>query len=98
MRTYGSEYKCIFVGDASMSPYEIVYPGGANEHYNEESGEVWLKRARDTWEKNLWINPLPEKYWKHTQSVQMIQHIFGDIRMVPMTLKGIENGMQVLSK
>ena len=81
-----------------MSPYEIVYPGGANEHYNEESGEVWLKRARDTWEKNLWINPLPEEYWKHTQSVQMIQHIFGDTRMVPMTLKGIENGMQVLSK
>ena len=98
MRTYGSEYKCIFVGDASMSPYEIAYPGGANEHYNEESGEVWLRRAKDTWEKNLWINPLPEEYWKHTQSIQMIQHILGNARMVPMTLKGIESGMQVLSK
>ena len=73
-------------------------PGGANEHYNEESGEVWLKRAKDTWEKNLWINPLPEEYWKHTQSIQMIQHILGNARMVPMTLKGIESGMQVLSK
>jgi hypothetical protein len=98
LRTYGKEYKCIFVGDASMSPYEIVYPGGANEHYNEESGEVWLKRARDTWNKNLWINPLPKQYWKHTQSVQMIQSIFGKDHMVPMTLKGIEAGMQILSK
>ena len=98
LRTYSNEYKCIFVGDASMSPYEVVYPGGANEHYNEESGEVWLTRARDTWHKNLWINPLPEKYWKHTQSVQMIQTIFGSGSMVPMTLKGIEAGMQILSR
>ena len=98
LRTYSNEYKCIFVGDASMSPYEVVYPGGANEHYNEESGEVWLTRARDTWHKNLWINPLPEKYWKHTQSVQMIQTIFGSENMVPMTLKGIEAGMQILSR
>ena len=98
LRTYSNEYKCIFVGDASMSPYEVVYPGGANEHYNEESGEVWLTRARDTWHKNLWINPLPEKYWKHTQSVQMIQSIFGSENMVPMTLKGIEAGMQILSR
>ena len=98
LRTYSNEYKCIFVGDASMSPYEVVYPGGANEHYNEESGEVWLTRARDTWQKNLWINPLPEKYWKHTQSVQMIQTIFGSGNMVPMTLKGIEAGMQILSR
>ena len=98
LRTYSNEYKCIFVGDASMSPYEVVYPGGANEHYNEESGEVWLTRARDTWHKNLWINPLPKKYWKHTQSVQMIQSIFGSENMVPMTLKGIEAGMQILSR
>ena len=98
LRTYSNEYKCIFVGDASMSPYEVVYPGGANEHYNEESGEVWLTRARDAWHKNLWINPLPEKYWKHTQSVQMIQTIFGSENMVPMTLKGIEAGMQILSR
>ena len=98
LRSYGKEYKCIFVGDASMSPYEIIYPGGANEHYNDESGEVWLTRARDKWEKNLWINPLPKKYWKHTQSVQMIQAIFGSNNMVPMTLKGIEAGMQILRK
>jgi uncharacterized protein with von Willebrand factor type A (vWA) domain len=63
LRTYGPDYKCIFVGDASMSPYEIAYPGGANEHWNAESGQVWLERARDQWKSQLWINPIPEKYW-----------------------------------
>ena len=69
--------KCIFVGDASMSPYEIAYPGGANEHWNAEAGQVWLKRARDQWQSNLWINPMPEKYWNYTHSIKMIQEIFG---------------------
>ncbi len=97
LRTYGSDYKCIFVGDASMSPYEIAYRGGANEHWNDETGQVWLQRARDQWPDNLWINPLPEHHWKYTQSVQMISQIF-DGRMVPMTLEGIERGMKELGR
>lgn len=97
LRTYGSDYKCIFVGDASMSPYEIAYPGGANEHWNAEAGQVWLQRAREQWPSHLWINPLPEKYWGYTQSIQMITEIF-EGRMVPMTLAGIEAGMRDLGR
>ncbi|PVA08096.1 vWA domain-containing protein [Thalassorhabdomicrobium marinisediminis] len=97
LRTYGSDYKCIFVGDASMSPYEVASPGGANEHWNEEAGHVWLERARDQWPDHLWLNPLPVRYWPYTQSVQMIREVFGADRMVPMTLEGIERGMKLLS-
>ncbi|MEC3860594.1 VWA domain-containing protein [Mesobacterium sp. TK19101] len=97
LRTYGADYKCIFVGDASMSPYEIAYPGGANEHRNPEAGQVWLQRAREQWPANLWINPVPEKYWGYTQSIGMIQEIFEN-RMVPMTLQGIETGMKELTR
>ncbi|MEX0351593.1 MAG: VWA domain-containing protein [Paracoccaceae bacterium] len=97
LRTYGSDYKCIFVGDASMSPYEIAYPGGANEHWNQEAGQVWLERARDQWPSNLWINPVPEKYWGYTHSIGMIQDIFEN-RMVPMTLAGLEQGMRELTR
>ena len=98
LRTYGPDYKCIFVGDASMSPYEIAYPGGANEHWNAESGQVWLERARDQWSSNLWINPVPEKYWGYTHSIQMIRDIFGPDRMVPMTLDGLGRGMRELTR
>ncbi len=98
LHTYGSDYKCIFVGDASMSPYEIAVKGGANEHWNEESGQTWLERARDQWPNHLWINPVPEQYWKFTQSITMIQQIFGADRMVPMTLEGIERGMKALGR
>ncbi|WP_170330840.1 vWA domain-containing protein [Ruegeria arenilitoris] len=97
LRTYGGDYKCIFVGDASMSPYEIAYPGGANEHWNPESGQVWLQRAREQWTSNLWINPVPEKYWEYTHSIGMIREIFED-RMVPMTLAGLEQGMRELTR
>ncbi|MBO9435345.1 VWA domain-containing protein [Ruegeria sp. R13_0] len=97
LRTYGGDYKCIFVGDASMSPYEIAYPGGANEHWNQEAGQVWLQRAREQWTSNLWINPVPEKYWGYTHSIGMIQEIFED-RMVPMTLAGLEQGMRELTR
>ncbi len=97
LRTYGPDYKCIFVGDASMSPYEIAYPGGANEHWNAEAGQVWLQRARTQWPNHLWINPVPEKYWGYTQSIQMISQIFED-QMVPMTLAGIETGMRNLGR
>ena len=97
LRTYGPDYKCIFVGDASMSPYEIAYPGGANEHWNAEAGQVWLQRAREQWTSNLWINPVPEKYWDYTHSIGMIREIFED-RMVPMTLAGLERGMRELTR
>ncbi len=97
LRTYGPDYKCIFVGDASMSPYEIAYPGGANEHWNKEAGQVWLERARAQWNSHLWINPVPEKYWEYTHSIQMIREIFED-RMVPMTLDGLERGMRELTR
>ncbi len=96
LRTYGPDYKCIFVGDASMSPYEIAYRGGANEHWNEETGQTWLQRAREQWPNNVWINPLPEQHWQYTQSVAMIREIFEDA-MVPMTLEGITRGMRSLS-
>lgn len=95
LNTYGPDYKCIFVGDASMSPYEIAYPGGANEHWNEEPGQLWLTRAREQWPANLWINPVPERHWGYTQSIAMISEIF-DGRMVPMTLEGLDRGMRTL--
>ena len=94
--TYGSDYKSIFVGDASMSPYEIAYAGGANEHWNPIAGEDWLRRAREQWPSSVWLNPVPEKYWPYTQSIGMIQRIF-DNRMAPMTLDGISSGMQLIT-
>lgn len=98
LRTYGSDYKCIIVGDASMSPYEIAHPGGANEHWNAEAGYVWLERLRDQWPNHLWLNPVPERHWGYTQSIEMIQQVFGRERMVPMTLDGIDRGMRVLGR
>jgi len=98
LHTYGPDWKCIFVGDASMSPYEIAIPGGANEHWNSEPGQVWLERARDQWPGCLWINPVPETHWDFTQSIAMIRDIFGPDRMVPMTLQGIERGMKALGR
>lgn len=95
LRKYGPDWKCIFVGDATMSPYEIAYPGGANEHWNEEAGSVWLARAREHWPATLWINPTPEAHWAQTQSVRMIRELFPD-RMVPMTLEGLTRGMRAL--
>ena len=67
-RTFNKDYKCIFVGDASMSPYEILVPGAGNEHYNHESGKIWLERAIKNWPSNVWINPLPENYWDMSHS------------------------------
>lgn len=97
LRTYGSDYKCIFVGDANMSPYEIAYVGGANEHWNEETGATWLERARLQWPDHLWINPTPSHYWNHSHSIRMIREMFGD-RMVPMTLEGLSGGMRLLGR
>ncbi|MEV8465559.1 VWA domain-containing protein [Fluviibacterium sp. DFM31] len=95
LHTYGPDYKCIFVGDASMSPYEVMYPGGANEHWNQEAGETWLRRACQQWPDHLWINPVPEKHWGYTQSIGLIRQVFEN-RMVPMTLEGLDRGMRVL--
>ncbi|MBM1219137.1 VWA domain-containing protein [Ponticoccus sp. SC2-23] len=97
LRTYGSDWKCIFVGDASMSPYEIAMPGGANEYWNREAGEVWLRRAFEHWPDTIWLNPLPERHWQYTESTRMIRDILDDpARMVPMTLEGLTAGMRRL--
>jgi uncharacterized protein with von Willebrand factor type A (vWA) domain len=97
LRTYGHDYKCIFVGDAAMSPYEIVYKGGASEHWNEEPGQVWLTRVQEQWPSSVWINPIQERYWQYTHSTVMMQEIFQN-RMFPMSLKGIEAAMKTLGR
>ena len=80
-----------------MSPYEIAFPGGANEHYNAEAGQVWLNRIRSQWPNNLWINPVKQNLWGYTQSIEMIKEIFEN-KMVPMTLAGLEQGMKELAR
>ena len=97
LRIYSADYKCIFVGDAAMSPYEILHPGGANEHWNAESGKVWLERACAHWPHHLWINPTPQAHWQHSQSTRLIRDIFQD-RMVSMTLEGIGRGVRMLGR
>ncbi len=96
LRSYGRDYKAIFVGDASMSPYEVAHPGGANEHWNPEAGEVWLQRARQNWPSNVWLNPLPESHWQYTRSINMIAQIFEN-GMFPLTLDGITRAMKALT-
>ncbi len=96
MRTYGKEFKCIFVGDATMSPYEIVIPGGGNEHFNDEPGRVWLERAITQWPSYIWINPVIEKYWEYSESTMIIKGIFQN-RMVPLTLDGIDKATRILA-
>ena len=97
LNTYGPDYKCLFVGDASMSPYEIAVPGGANEHWNEEAGQVWLRRAFEQWPSYAWLNPVREEHWRYTHSIQMIRELAED-RMFPLTLAGIEDAMRTLSR
>jgi uncharacterized protein with von Willebrand factor type A (vWA) domain len=97
VRTYGADYRVIFVGDAAMSPYEISHPGGANEHWNAESGEVWLRRVLEAWPGAIWINPMRESGWGYSQSVGMIAEIMGG-RMFPMTLAGLEAGIRELAR
>ncbi|MEO1066128.1 MAG: VWA domain-containing protein [Pseudomonadota bacterium] len=97
LRTYGSDYKVVFVGDASMSPYEIVMAGGGVEHWNAESGEVWLRRVTDQFSNCVWLNPVKQDYWPYTQSIGMIRQIFED-RMFPLTLGGLDGAMKCLSR
>ena len=97
MHKYSHDYKVIFIGDASMSPYEIAQPGGSVEHWNEEAGEVWMARMKETYDKVIWINPVPEAEWEYTQSVSMTHRLM-EGHMYPLSLKGLEEGMSYLSK
>lgn len=95
LHRFGRDYKCIFVGDASMSPYEIALPGGANEHWNPEAGEAWLRRACETWPDHIWLNPVPEAHWGYTRSIAMVRDVFAG-RMQPLTLEGLTQAMRIL--
>ena len=97
LRKYNKDYKLIFIGDATMSPYEIVQPGGSVEDNNEEAGAEWLQRLTHAFPKYAWINPEPQGVWQYRQSVSIIQQLMSN-RMYPMTLKGLEEAMRMLSK
>jgi uncharacterized protein with von Willebrand factor type A (vWA) domain len=95
MRTYGHDYKLIFVGDATMSPYEIVQPGGSVEHWNEEAGAVWMRRLTQTWPNFVWLNPEPVERWEYTPSIQITRELLED-RMFPLTLSGLDEAIKAL--
>jgi uncharacterized protein with von Willebrand factor type A (vWA) domain len=97
LHKYGNDYKLILVGDATMSPYEIIQPGGSVEYNNQEPGAAWLRRLADAWPHAIWLNPEPEHYWQFRQSISMIQNLLGG-RMFPLTLDGLQRGMRLLSK
>jgi uncharacterized protein len=97
IRTFGSDYKAIFVGDAAMAPYEISHPGGSVEHWNGEAGAVWLDRLTSHFSKSVWINPVKEDYWGYSQSTQMLHKLMNG-RMYPLTLGGLENATRELSR
>ncbi len=97
LRKYTPDTKVIFVGDATMSPYEILRPGGAIDYYNEETGAEWLQRFTKTFPSYIWLNPEPENIWEYRQSVAIIRQQMNN-RMVPLTLEGLERGMRMLSK
>jgi uncharacterized protein with von Willebrand factor type A (vWA) domain len=97
IHTYGPEYKLIFVGDASMSPYEMTMAGGSVEHFNEESGQVWGERLLDAYPHAVWFNPVPQEYWPYTQSIGMVRQLMGG-RMFPLTLEGLDAGVRILGK
>ena len=95
LHTYPHDYKVIFVGDAAMSPYEIVAAGGSVEHYNEEAGQLWMERVMRTYSACVWLNPTPEGEWEHTQSIRMLRQVMGG-RMYPLTLEGLDQAMREL--
>ncbi|MFK7159883.1 VWA domain-containing protein [Marinospirillum sp. MEB164] len=94
---YSRDYKVIFVGDASMSPYEIAVPGGSVEHFNDEAGQAWMQRVTATWDRVVWLNPVPEQYWPYTQSIGMMRQLVQE-RMYPLTLEGLDQAMRELVK
>lgn len=97
LRKYPADYKLIFVGDATMSPYEVLQPGGSVEYNNKEAGAVWLRRFIDRYPHHAWLNPEPEAIWQYRQSISVIRQLFAN-RMYPITLAGLESAMRVLSK
>ena len=97
MHKFGHDYKVVLVGDASMSPYEIVQPGGSVEHWNEEPGAIWLERLRSTFDKCVWLNPIPEDEWQYTQSISITNQLMEE-KMYPLTLGGLEDAMGFLAK
>ena len=97
MHKYGEDYKVVVVGDATMSPYEILQPGGSVEYSNEEAGAVWLQRMLDTWPRAVWLNPEPERLWDYRHSIELVRTIFNS-RMFPLTLAGLERAMRELNK
>jgi hypothetical protein len=97
LRTYPQDYKAIFVGDATMSPYEIVYPGGSVEHWNEEAGIEWIKRILRIYPHSIWLNPQPKDVWDYYESIRVVDDIM-DGRMYPMTIQGLDEGMRELNR
>ncbi|PWC36308.1 VWA domain-containing protein [Azospirillum sp. TSO35-2] len=95
LHTYPADYKLVFVGDAAMSPYEIVYPGGSVEHWNEEAGEVWMQRLLSVYAKSVWLNPTPPQYWDYSESTRLLQRLMNG-RMFPLTLEGLDGAMREL--
>ena len=97
LHKYGHDYKVIFVGDATMSPYEISHPGGSVEHMNEEAGAVWLQRVAHTYPATVWLNPTAEAHWGYNQSIRLIRELMND-RMYPLTIEGIDAAMRELTR
>ena len=97
MHKYSHDYKVVFVGDAAMSPYEIAQPGGSVEHWNEEAGEIWMRRLTDVYDRLVWLNPVPEEEWEYTQSISMARQLL-EGHMYPLSLKGLEEAMSYLSR
>lgn len=97
LRKYSADTKLILVGDATMSPYEVLQPGGSVEYHNEEAGATWLQRLASTFPKYIWLNPEPEGVWEYRQSVAVIRQLMSN-RMFPVTIEGLERGMRLLSK
>jgi len=97
LRKYPPDTKLILVGDATMSPYEVLQPGGSVEYHNEEAGATWLQRLASTFPKTIWLNPEPEGVWEYRQSIAVIRQLMGN-RMFPVTIDGLERGMRLLSK
>jgi uncharacterized protein with von Willebrand factor type A (vWA) domain len=97
LRGFGPDWMLIFVGDATMSPYEILQPGGSVEHWNDEAGQVWLQRLTAHFARTIWLNPRPESRWEHVQSLQIIRRLM-ERRMYPLTLDGLDAGMRELGR
>lgn len=96
LRTYGPEYKAIFVGDAAMSPYEIAMAGGSVEHMNDEPGGLWMQRITGHFRRSIWLNPVQDRFWKYTQSVEMMRELMED-RMYQLTLSGLDSAIRELN-